>query len=108
MTTDDTQPTTTKLTTTDSTTKITASETTTTQPVTTESVTTTATTDEGRTGDVNGDGSVSLLDVIYMRKFIAGSISKEGIILENCDMDKDGKVNIFDATRLMMYIIEAV
>ncbi len=109
MTTDDTQPTTTESTTTETTTtESVTTESTTTEATTTESVTTTTSTDEGRTGDVNGDGAVSLLDVVYMRKFIAGSISKEGVVLENCDMDKDGKVNIFDATRLIMYIIDAV
>lgn len=112
-TTTESKTTTSTLTTTTEETKLTttttsAAETTTTIETTTTEATTTDVTDYSLTGDVNGDEQVSLLDVIYLRKYIAGSISKEGVILENCDMDKDGKVNIFDAVRLMMYIVDAL
>ncbi len=112
-----THPTTTETTTTKTTTtKNHVSEQTTTESstTTTEAVTTTSTniltddvTPEVNKGDVNGDNAISMVDVVKIRKYIVNMITKDELNLDAADMDSNGTVNIMDAVRLLMYIIEA-
>ena len=80
--------------------------TTTTETTTTTTTTTVTTTDPDKLlGDVNGDGAVSLMDAVRIRKYLAGSIKKTDVVLEQCDMNQDGSVNIFDAALLMKQLV---
>ena len=56
-------------------------------------------------GDVNGDGQVDLLDLVGLRKHLAG-IQVE--LAENCaDLNGDGEVSILDLVRLRKLLLEA-
>lgn len=47
-------------------------------------------------GDVNGDGSVDLKDVVVLGKYITGSIGASEINVGNSDVNLDGGVNLKD------------
>ena len=54
-----------------------------------------------RTGDVNKDGSITLVDAIMLQKHSVGSIELDGDILEYvADIDKSGKITLYDAILL--------
>lgn len=42
-------------------------------------------------GDVNGDGAVNSVDVLMLRKYIFGTITLEGKVLDAADTNRDGK-----------------
>ncbi len=90
-------------------------ETTTQEPITTTVETTTITetttvlTEEPPVllkGDVNSDGSVTMVDIVTLKKYIVNTISLSDINAEAADMDDNGTINIFDAIRLLQFIIE--
>lgn len=96
----------------------TTTETTTTTPEVTTTTTTSSTTDTETTiettitteiiplhGDANWDGNVNMLDCVALRKYLVKAISIYEINAANCDMDGNGRLNIFDATILMQMII---
>ncbi|MBQ3500218.1 MAG: dockerin type I repeat-containing protein [Oscillospiraceae bacterium] len=49
-------------------------------------------------GDVNGDGSVNVFDLIKLREYLLDSSAD--VSIENADLNYDGKVNIFDLIAL--------
>jgi agmatine deiminase len=55
-------------------------------------------------GDVNGDGYVNVLDVVWMVSHLTGS-TPVGFILENADVNQDGSINIADLTALINLIL---
>ncbi|MBQ8725066.1 MAG: dockerin type I repeat-containing protein, partial [Oscillospiraceae bacterium] len=59
-------------------------------------------------GDVNYDGHVTLLDVIYLNKFIAGSVQLSESQISNVDACYDGVVNSSDVSVLLKYTVEAI
>ena len=82
---------------------------------TTETVTTTKKTETTETsdipedvtiGDVNLDGTVSLLDVVYLNKSLAGSITLSEKASANAECVIDGEINSLDATALLQYQVE--
>ena len=46
-----------------------------------------------------------MLDCVALRKYLVKAISIYDINAANCDMDGNGRLNIFDATILMQMII---
>ena len=46
-------------------------------------------------GDVDGDGEITALDYLYLKRYILGTFSGE-IVLENADVDGDGKIDATD------------
>lgn len=77
--------------------------------VTTETsseTTTTSSEDESIVGDINGDGEITVIDIIILRKYLLG-ISDESVkFSEAFDCNGDGSVNIFDAAVLMTMLFE--
>ncbi|MGN0630073.1 MAG: GDSL-type esterase/lipase family protein [Ruminococcus sp.] len=74
-----------------------------------EEVTTTTTTEqvqENLPGDANGNGSIELADAVLLRKYLLGITENSGIVITNCDMDSNTKVNIFDAVMLLEILTE--
>ncbi|MGN0591804.1 MAG: glycoside hydrolase family 9 protein [Ruminococcus sp.] len=103
-------------TTTTSTTGGDSSDTTTTTTVTTGTGDSSDTTTKG-TGDVDGligdtnlDGVVSLIDVVYLNKYLAGAIDFNAQQMHNaqCVADAEGKVNSGDVTALLKFVVEII
>ena len=55
-------------------------------------------------GDVDGDGSVTMRDLIYIRRYLAGWEMPEDINIRNADINGDGKVNEADVVLLRKYL----
>lgn len=78
---------------------------------TTTSETTTTTDkqpDDAIIGDVNLDGTISLIDVVYLNKSIAGSVTLNDDALVNAECVTDGSINGLDATALLKYTVESI
>lgn len=78
---------------------------------TTETVTTTQTStspDDALVGDVNLDGVASLLDVVYLNKALAGSVTLNEKAALNAECVVDGDFNSLDATALLQYVVEKI
>ena len=54
-------------------------------------------------GDVNNDGTVNIMDVTELQRFIAG-YPVTIYIFETADVDKNGEINILDATMIQRYL----
>lgn len=65
-------------------------------------VTTTTHIDEPVCGDVNGDGQVTVIDLVALRKYLIGI----GEYSAAFDCNEDGKINIFDAVYLTSMILK--
>ncbi len=98
---DSEQTTTTKQTTT-------TTSTTTTSKTTTNGTTTTRPKGEVLIGDTNLDGQVSLIDLVYLNKNLAGSLTFNEEQMANAACVDDGAINGADATALLKYIVEAI
>lgn len=61
-------------------------------------------------GDVNGDGEINSIDLVYLRKYILGSIDefpiKDGI--KAADLDGNGVFNSIDYALLRQYILGVI
>ncbi|MBS4014687.1 MAG: agmatine deiminase family protein [Bacteroidetes bacterium] len=55
-------------------------------------------------GDVNGDGYVNVMDVVWLISHLNGN-TPVGFLLENADVNKDGSINIADITALINLIL---
>lgn len=115
QTTTETETTTVSETTTETTEKTGDTETTVTETETsaTTTETTTSTTGLGpiveiKYGDVNIDDSISLLDVIYLNKYLASIIQFNDAQIANADCVKDAVINVSDATTLLKYTIDKI
>lgn len=96
-TTDDTQPTTTTVTTWDTTESTTSK--------TEETTTTTEAKPDVRMGDVNGDGIISMIDSVWLQKYLVDLKDVNELNIEACDMDGNGTINIFDALRILKMLV---
>ena len=78
--------------------------TTTTKPVTTttEPVTTTTSAPEIVKGDVNGDGYVSVADIVAMSRYLLGHGSADA---KTADLDGSGRVDVFDLVLMRRLLI---
>lgn len=56
-------------------------------------------------GDVNGDGLINVLDVVWYNSFLLGD-KPDGFILSNADVNSDTIYNLADLTNLINLIIE--
>ncbi|MBQ8687615.1 MAG: carbohydrate-binding protein, partial [Ruminococcus sp.] len=102
----------TETTTTTTTTEQPTETTTTTAEQPTETTTTTTTTKTPVTelsyGDVNLDGSVTLLDVVYLNKYIAKVLDLGDVQIDNADCCEDNKINGSDVTALIRFLVRLV
>lgn len=57
-------------------------------------------------GDVNGDGTLSVLDVMLIKKHILGETTLSGDAAAAADMNGDGNVNAADMAALQKQILE--
>ena len=56
-------------------------------------------------GDTNGDGSISILDLLKVQKNILNSSKLSGAYLQAADTNKDGAVNILDLLKVQKQIL---
>jgi len=55
-------------------------------------------------GDVNGDGKITIKDVLVLRKYLAGIEKIDPEMLKYSDFNRDGKVTIKDVLKLRKYL----
>ena len=55
-------------------------------------------------GDVNGDGTVSILDATAIQKYLAGSVQLDDSRKAVGDVNGDGTISVTDATLIQKYI----
>ncbi len=59
----------------------------------------------GAKGDVNGDSSVDILDVVFIVNIVLGKITPDAAQLNAADMNSDEVINILDVVRLVNNIL---
>lgn len=59
---------------------------------------------EGKTGDADLDGKITVKDATQIQKHIAGIVTIDDTVLGFADVNGDGDVNIKDATMIQKYI----
>ncbi|WP_293975282.1 leucine-rich repeat protein [uncultured Ruminococcus sp.] len=59
-------------------------------------------------GDVNGDGSVTVLDATVLQKYLAGLDSLSDEQLAVADTNGDGQITVLDATAIQKYLANLV
>ncbi len=96
-------------TTTETTTQTTATTTTGGKDTTTTSTqTTVGNKPTGVVGDVNLDEGVSLIDVVFLNKYLAKSVTFNETQMANAECVADGDINAGDTSALLQYIIQLI
>ena len=55
-------------------------------------------------GDVSGDGKVSMMDLLVLRKYLAGITELTETQMKAADVNNDGKVSMMDVLWLRQYL----
>ena len=61
---------------------------------------------ENALGDVNGDGTINVLDIVQVANHILGSYLLEGCALDAADYNQDGIVNVLDIVQITNVILD--
>ena len=59
-------------------------------------------------GDINGDGTVDIMDVIRMNKFLLGAVELDAKQKKNADVDLNGECNSDDSLYILKYVVENI
>jgi uncharacterized protein YjdB len=59
-------------------------------------------------GDVNGDGSVNVLDIVMINRTLLGSCTLDSGQRTAADVDGDGQLTASDALMLMQYTVKLI
>ena len=59
----------------------------------------------GKLGDVDGDGEVTVLDVTYLQRVLAGVKDKDATVEKLGDVDGDGDLTMIDTTKLQRWLL---
>lgn len=58
-------------------------------------------------GDINGDGKVTVADIITLREIILGRLSPTPVQQQAADINKDGSISVVDVVALRKIIMES-
>ena len=64
--------------------------------------------DSGALGDLNGDSSIDIIDVIILNKYLLGVTSLSTPQKALCDVDSSGTIDSNDSLILLKYIVELI
>ena len=56
-------------------------------------------------GDVNGDGKISLLDLVHIKRHLLGISTLEGTQFAAADINEDGKVTLLDYAMVKRHLL---
>ncbi len=59
-------------------------------------------------GNINGDGAVNIIDLVIMKKYIAGQAALKQSQINACDINKDGDASALDLTEIVNIILGIV
>ena len=59
-------------------------------------------------GDTNGDGKISLIDLVNVQKHILGVIALNGNSFTGADTNKDGKISLIDLVNIQKHILGVI
>lgn len=59
-------------------------------------------------GDVNGDGEITILDLLKVQKHLLGSINLEGVYLKASDVNKDNEITILDLLKVQKHLLGSI
>jgi len=59
-------------------------------------------------GDVNGDGSISILDLLRVQKKLLNSVTLTNDQIIAADNNKDGKITVVDLLRVQKHILKSI
>lgn len=80
----------------------------TTKPAPAETSTTEEKSETSQAGDINGDGKISVLDVIMLNKNLLCGGEIDAQVIRNADVDGDGVPSVADSLLILKYIIQLV
>ncbi len=60
------------------------------------------------TGDLTGDGTIDIMDVIKINKFLLGSETLTATEKSAADVDQSGEVDSTDALNILKYVVELI
>lgn len=55
-------------------------------------------------GDADGSGSMTIDDASYIQQYLVKAISADKFVFEAADTNKDGKITVYDATKIQLAI----
>ncbi len=70
-----------------------------------ENGTSQGTSTDGIKGDVNGDGKVSVLDIVKLQRYMVGLDEIDDTAISLYDLNGDGKVSVLDIVKLQRHIV---
>ncbi len=59
----------------------------------------------GKLGDADGDGEVTVLDVTYLQRVLAGAKDMDATVVKLGDVDGDGDLSSIDVTKLQRWLL---
>lgn len=59
----------------------------------------------GAKGDINGDGKISVLDIVKIQRVIVGLDKADSNLNVSCDLNGDGKISVLDIVKLQRHIV---
>ncbi len=65
-------------------------------------------TQPGMTGDVNGDGKVTIMDVFEIQRYMADMITLSATQLDSADVDNNGSVTVNDQLNIQKYLADII
>lgn len=60
---------------------------------------------ETKKGDVNGDGKISVLDIVKIQRVLVGLDTPDDETKKACDINGDGKISVIDIVKLQRHIV---